>query len=63
LEKAMVIPIYKGDDRLLVTNYRPVCKQMEHFVTASYLRKIWDKGIGYFRSNVDSGWYIHAKVK
>jgi hypothetical protein len=43
-----VIPIYKGVERSLVTNYRPVsltsvvCKQMEH-VIASYLRQVWDK--------------------
>ena len=45
---ATVIPIHKGGDRSLVTNYRPVsltsvvCKQMEH-VIASYLRQVWDK--------------------
>jgi hypothetical protein len=43
-----VVPIYKGDDQSLVSNYRPVsltsvvCKQMEH-VIALYLRKISDK--------------------
>ena len=43
-----MIPIHKGGDRPLVTNYGPVClisvvcKQMEH-VIASYLRKVWDK--------------------
>ena len=43
-----MIPIHKGDDRSLVTNYRPVsltsvvCKQTEH-VIASYLRQVWDK--------------------
>jgi hypothetical protein len=47
-EKAIVVPIYKGGNRSLVSHYRPVsltlvvCKQMEH-VIASYLRKIWDK--------------------
>jgi hypothetical protein len=47
-KKATVVPIYKGDDRSLVSNYRPVsltsvvCNQMEHAI-ASYLRKIWDK--------------------
>jgi hypothetical protein len=47
-KKAIVVPIYKGCDRSLVSNYRPVsltsvvCKRMEH-VIASYLRKIWDK--------------------
>jgi len=45
---ATLIPFHKGDNRSLVTNYRPVsltlvvCKQMEH-VTASYLRPVWDK--------------------
>jgi hypothetical protein len=47
-KKAIVVPIYKGGDRSLVSNYRPasltsiVCKQMEH-VVSSYLKKIWDK--------------------
>jgi hypothetical protein len=47
-KKAIVIPICKGGDRSLVANYRHVslnsvfCKQMEH-VTASFLRKVWDK--------------------
>jgi hypothetical protein len=46
--RATVIPIQKGGDRSLVTNYRAVsltsivCKQMEH-VIASYLRQVWDK--------------------
>jgi hypothetical protein len=45
---AIVVPVYKGGDRSLVANYRPVsltsvvCKRMEH-VRASYLRKLWDK--------------------
>ena len=47
-KRATVVPIHKGGDRLLVTNYRPVslttvvCKQMEH-VTVSYLRQVWDR--------------------
>jgi hypothetical protein len=47
-KKAIVVPIYKGGDRSVVTNYRPinltsvVCKQMEH-VIAGYLRQIWYK--------------------
>jgi hypothetical protein len=47
-KKATVIPIHKGGDRPLVTNYRPVslisvmCKQTEH-VIASYVRQMWDK--------------------
>jgi len=47
-KRATVIPIHKGGDRSLVTNYRPVsltsvvCKQMEN-VIASYLRQVWDK--------------------
>jgi hypothetical protein len=47
-KKAIVVPIYKGGDRSLVSNYTPVIltsagsKQMEH-VIASYLRKTWDK--------------------
>jgi hypothetical protein len=44
---ATVVPVYKGGDRSLVSNYRPVsltsvvCKQMEH-VIASYLRQVWE---------------------
>jgi len=47
-KRATVIPIHKGGDRSLVTNYKPVsltsvvCKQMEH-VIASYLRQVWDE--------------------
>ena len=47
-KRATVIPIHKGGDRSLVTNYRPVssnsvvCKLMEH-VIAAYLRQVWDK--------------------
>jgi hypothetical protein len=57
-KKAVVVPIYKGGDRSLIFNYRPVsltsvvCKQMEH-VIASYLRKIWDKRIGYLMVRMD----------
>ena len=46
-KKAIVIPIYKGGDRSVVENYRPVsltlvvCKQMEH-VIAGYLRHVWE---------------------
>jgi hypothetical protein len=44
-EKATVVPIYKGGDRTVVQNYRPVsltsvvCKQMEHAI-AGYMRQI-----------------------
>lgn len=47
-KRATMIPVHKGGDRSLVTNYRPVsltsvvCKQMGH-VIASYLRQVWDK--------------------
>ena len=47
-KRAVVLPVHKGCDRSLVTNYRPVsltsvvCKQMWH-VIASYLRQVWDK--------------------
>jgi len=43
-----VVPIHKGGDRSLFTNYRPVsstsvvCKQMEHAI-ALYLRQVWEK--------------------
>ena len=46
-KKPLVEPIYKGGDRSLFRNYRPVsitsviCKQMEH-VISGYLRQIWE---------------------
>jgi hypothetical protein len=46
-KKVFVIRIYKGGDRLVVGNHRPVsltsvvCKQMEH-VIAGYLRHVWE---------------------
>jgi hypothetical protein len=46
-KRATVIPIHKGDDRSLVTNYTSVsltsavCKQMDHVIT-SHLRQVWD---------------------
>ena len=67
-KKATVIPVYKGGDRSLVTNYRPVslssvvCKQMEHAI-ASYLRKLWDKMIGCTRVNMGSDRVIRVKGK
>ena len=47
-KRATAIPVHRGRDRSLVTNYRPVslisvvCKQMERVITA-YLRQVWDK--------------------
>ena len=47
LKKAMVVPIYKGQDRSVVANYRRdsltlvFCKQMQH-VIAGYLRQVWE---------------------
>jgi hypothetical protein len=46
-KNAVVVSIYKGEDRSVVGNYRPVsltsvvCKQMEH-VIAGYLRQVWE---------------------
>ena len=46
-KKAIVVPIYKEGDRLVVGNYRPVIltlviyKQMKHII-AGYLRKVWE---------------------
>lgn len=46
-KKANVIPIYKGGNRSVVGNYRPVsltsvvCKLMEHAI-AGYLRHVWE---------------------
>jgi hypothetical protein len=43
----MVVPIYKGGDRSVVGNYRPVsltsvvCKKIE-YVIAGYLRQVWE---------------------
>jgi hypothetical protein len=45
-KKAIVVPIFKGGDRSVVGNYKPVsltsviCKQME-YVIAGYLRQVW----------------------
>ena len=47
-KKVIVVPIYKGGDRTVVTNYRHisltsvVCKQLEH-VIVGYLRQAWNK--------------------
>jgi len=44
-KRARVVPVYKGGDRSVIGNYRPVsltsvvCKNMEH-VIAGYLRKV-----------------------
>jgi hypothetical protein len=46
-KSVIVLPIYKGGNRSVVTDYRvvrltsAVCKQMEH-VNAGYLRQVWD---------------------
>ena len=46
-KKHIVIPMYKGGDRSVVGNYRPVsltsmvCKQLHH-VRAGYLRQVWE---------------------
>ena len=67
-KKATVIPIHKGGDRSLVTNYRPVSltsvvlKQMEH-VIASYQSKCGIRMIGCTRVNMDSDRDIRVKVK
>ena len=48
-----MVPIYKGGDRSVVSNYRPisltslVCKQLEH-VIAGYLRQVWHKNDGLY---------------
>jgi hypothetical protein len=63
-KETVVVPINKGYDRSLVSNYRSfgftsvINKQMEHAI-ASYLREIWKRKIGYSRFNMD----YHAKVK
>jgi len=55
----MIVPIYKGSHRSLVTNYRPislpsvVCKQLEH-VIAGYLRQVWDKNDWLYDGQHDS---------
>ena len=47
-KRALVVCIHIGDDRSLVTDYRPVslisvfCEQIEHAL-ASYLRQVWDR--------------------
>jgi hypothetical protein len=45
---ATVVPIYKGGNRLAVSNYRPISltsvlyNQLEHVATG-YLRQVWDR--------------------
>ena len=45
-ERAVVVPVYKGRERSIVTKCRPdsltsvVCKQIERVVTG-YLRQVW----------------------
>jgi hypothetical protein len=45
--KAIVAPVYKGGDRSVVNNHRPVSltsmvwKQMEHAI-AGYIRQVWE---------------------
>jgi len=47
-KRAIVVPIYKRNDRSAFTKYRPISlttvlgKQVEH-VTAENLRQVWDK--------------------
>jgi hypothetical protein len=47
-KKAIVVPIYKGGDRSVVKNCRPVgltsvvCKQMDHVIAAGYIRQVWE---------------------
>ena len=46
-KKAIFVPIHKGGDHSVTTNYRPVsltsvvCKQME-YVIAGYIRQVWE---------------------
>jgi hypothetical protein len=46
-KKAIVFPVYKGGERSVVQNYRPVslisvvCKQIEN-VIAGYMRQVWE---------------------
>ena len=67
-KKAIVVPIHKGGDRLVVKNYRPVslnsvvCKQMEH-VIAGYIDKCGKIRVGYTRVNMSSDRHTRAKVK
>ena len=55
-KKAIVVPIYKGGNRSVVQNYRPVsltsvvCKQLEH-VIAGYIRQVWE----------NSGWLYEGQ--
>jgi hypothetical protein len=66
--RATVVPVHKGGDRSLVTNYRPVsltsvlCKQMKHAI-ALYLRQVWEKMTGCTKGNTVSGRDIRVKVK
>ena len=62
--RATVVPIHKGGDRSLVTNYRPVsltsvfCKQMEHSI-ALYQRQVREKMTGCTKGNtVSAGIFV-----
>jgi hypothetical protein len=59
----MVVAIYKGGGRSLVSHYCPVrltsvvSKQMERFL-ASYLKEIWDKKIWGFHGGDYEEWCL-----
>jgi hypothetical protein len=66
--KVILVHIYKGRDRSVVGNYRPVsltsvvCKQMEH-VIAGYLRHVWDTSSWLYEGQQVLDLGTHAKVK
>ena len=67
-KKAIVVPIYKQADQLVVGNYRQVsltsvvCKQMEH-VIAGYLRQVWEISGWLYEGQHGFRPGTHAKVK
>jgi len=67
-KRAIVVPFYKGGDRSIIGNYRPVsltsvvCKNMEH-VIAGYQRKVWEKVGGYMRVSMVEDQGVNAKDK
>jgi hypothetical protein len=67
-KRAMVVPIYKGGNRSVVTNYRPVsltllvCTQTE-YVIAGYPRQVWDTSKWLYERQHELKWDNRAKAK
>jgi hypothetical protein len=69
-KRAMVVPVHKGGDRSLVTNYRPVslssvfCKQEHVIASVSHLKQVWDKNVWLYegRHRFRSGFSSEGQV-